>query len=267
MIYKHILDGNIKFGTNSIDIVKNSLNCEPEVIQKDVIIAPVWKPDLFKEYIEDIEIIFDGIHKIWNISLKTKKITYIVTGIGAPNMLEPVLALGCTQCEHIVFIGSVGGLAENFKIGDLIIPEYSICGDGACRYLTNKKLVENDCFGEKYYPDMEFYQKIISKTEKIAKENYVNWHIGKTCSIDTIIAQFAHIDEILDMGCNCIEMETAVLFKASEICGLKACAIFSVSDNTILKKSLLSGRTKEEMEYRKYVRKNVLTKIVIESLL
>jgi purine-nucleoside phosphorylase len=80
-----------------------------------------------------------------------------------------------------------------------------------------------------------------------------------------VIAQFAHIDEIIKMGCNCIEMETAALFKASEICDIKAGAVFSVSDNTIIKKSLLSGRTKEEMEYRRYVRKNILTKIVLES--
>ena len=106
----------------------------------------------------------------------------------------------------------------------------------------------------------------VSKTDKITKENNVNWHIGRNYSIDTIVAQFAHIEEIVEMGCNCIEMETAALFKSAEICKIKACAIFSVSDNTILKKSLLSGRTKEEIDYRKYVRGNILTKIVYNLL-
>ena len=79
--------------------------------------------------------------------------------------------------------------------------------------MTNKKLTENDSFGEKNYPNKELFDKIVSKTKEIAGENGVNYHIGKNFSVDTIIAQFAHLDEIIDMGCNCIEMETSVLFK------------------------------------------------------
>jgi len=267
MIYERILSANKRFGTNPIDIVHSSFQCEPEMIQKDVIIAPEWKPDLFADYADEINQVWDGMYKIWNLSVRKKTVTYIRTGIGAPNVLEAVLALGCTSCEKIIFIGSVGGLDEKIKIGDIVIPEYSICGDGSCRYLTDQGLAGNDCFGEKYYPNKGIYDKIISKTKKITKENNVDWHIGKNFSIDTVIAQFAHIDEILAMGCNCIEMETAALFKSAEICDIKACAIFNVSDNTMLKKSLLSGRSKEEMEFRRYVRKNILTKIVLESFL
>jgi purine-nucleoside phosphorylase len=266
MIYEHILNKNKNFGTNPLDIVRSSFNCEPEMIQKDVIIAPVWNPELFENYIDSWNQISNGIYKLWNISVRNKNITYILTGIGAPNVLEAILALGCTSCKNIIFIGSVGGLDKNIRIGDIVIPEYSICGDGACRYLTNKKLSENDCFGEKYYPNKAFYKDIVSKTEKISKGNDINWHIGKNYSIDTVIAQFAHIEEILDLGCNCIEMETAVLFKSAKICKINAGAVFSVSDNTILRKSLLSRRTKEEIDYRRYVRKNILTKVVVESL-
>jgi purine-nucleoside phosphorylase len=181
--------------------------------------------------------------------------------------MEAILALGCTPCKKIIFIGSVGSLDKKLSIGDIVIPDYSICGDGACRYLTNKKLSENDCFGEKYYPNKELYKEIVLKTEAISKENNVNWHIGKNYSIDRVIAQFAHINDIIDMGCNCIEMETAAFFKSADICKIKAGAVFSVSDNTILKKSLLSGRTKEEVDHERNVRKNILTKIVIESFL
>jgi len=267
MIYEHILSANKRFGTDPIDIARSVFNCDPVMIRKDVIIAPEWKPELFADYADGIDQVHDGIHKIWNLPVNKKTITYIRTGIGAPNVLEAVLALGCTPCENIIFIGSVGGLDENLKIGDIVIPEYSICGDGACRYLTDKKVFESDCFGEKYYPNKEIYERLVSKTENISKENNVTWHIGKNFSIDTVIAQFAHLDEILAMGCNCIEMETAVLFKSAEMCEIKACAVFNVSDNTISKKSLFSGRSEEEMEYRRYTRKNVLTKIVLESFL
>jgi len=267
MIYEHILNANKRFGTDSIDIVHSLFHCEPEMIQSNVIIAPLWKPELFSDYSDGIIQDLDGIIKIWTLPIANLKITYIVTGMRAPNVNDIVLALGCTRCKNIIFIGSVGALDTHIRIGDIVIPEYSICGDGSCRYLTNKKLTENDTFGEKNHPNKELFDKIVSKTKEIAGKNGVNYHIGKNFSIDTIIAQFAHIDEIIDMGCNCIEMETSALFKSGEICKINAGAVFCVSDNTILKKSLLSGMTKEEIDYEKNVRKNILTKIVIESFL
>jgi purine-nucleoside phosphorylase len=265
VIYERILDANKRFGTDSIDIVHSVFHCEPEMIQNNVIVAPLWKPELFSDSIDSITKNWDGIYKIWTLSKADIKITYIVTGMGASNVNDIVLALGCTPCKKIIFIGSVGALNKNIRIGDIVIPEYSICGDGSCRYLTNKKLTENDLFGEKNYPNKKLFNKIISTTKEIADKNGVNYHIGKNFSTDSIIAQFVHLDEIIDMDCNCIEMETAVLFKSAEICNIKAGAVFSVSDNTIHKKSLLSGITKEEMEYENNVRKNILIKIVLES--
>jgi len=264
MIYKYLLEGNERFGIKPIDICRSTLECEPEDISEDVILAPWWQPDIFEEYVDSIFPVAESVNKLWTITVNEKKITYIRTGIGAPVVIDDVLALGCTPCRNIIFIGSVGGLDEKLKIGDLVIPEYSFCGDGACRYLTDGNIGGNDCFGEKYYPDRNLYEKIKETAEKIGGKNNVDWHTGKTFSLDTVVAQFAHIDEILRMGCNCIEMETAVFFKASEICNIKSAAIFSVSDNTITKKSLLAGRTKEEMDHRRYVRKNILTKIVLE---
>jgi purine-nucleoside phosphorylase len=265
VIYENILNANKRFGTNSIDIVHSVFHCEPEMIQNNVIVAPLWRPELFSSSFSGMIQNLDGIFKIWTLSTADLKITYVVTGMGASNVNDIVLSLGCTPCKKIIFIGSVGALDKGIKIGDIIIPEYSICGDGSCRYLTNKKLVENDSFGEKNYPDKELFDKIVSKTKEIVIKNSVNYHIGKNFSTDTIIAQFIHIDEIINMNCNCIEMETAALFKSAEICNIKAGAVFSVSDNTMLKKSLLSGITKEEMDYEKNMRRNILIKIVLES--
>ena len=102
---------------------------------------------------------------------------------------------------------------------------------------------------------------------KFVQKNNVKWHIGKNFSVDTIFAQFSHLDEIRALGCTTIEMETAAFFKATEICNIAAGAIFSVSDNSIKRKSLYSGRTEEEMQYREKVRANYIPQIVIKSLL
>ena len=66
------------------------------------------------------------------------------------------------------------------------------------------------------------------------------------------------------MRCNTIEMETAVAFHAAALMVIPMAALFSVSDNTVTKKSLVSGRTKEEMDYRRYVRKELFPRIIFD---
>ncbi len=61
-----------------------------------------------------------------------------------------------------------------------------------------------------------------------------------------------------------IEMETASAFRAAEIAGLKIGAIFSVSDNTVTNKSLISGRTESDRVYRRFVRNNLFPEIIIK---
>jgi Phosphorylase superfamily. len=90
--------------------------------------------------------------------------------------------------------------------------------------------------------------------------------LERRLALISVFAQYTHINEILEMGCNVIEMETAAAFTAAYIAHIPIAAIFSVSDNTILNKSLVSGRTKEEMDYRKYIRHELFPKIILETL-
>ena len=202
--------------------------------------------------------------KVWQIENGDKHYTYIKTGIGAPVLMDVVLGLGVTGCKNIVFIGSAGALSKEIRIGDIVIPEYSICGDGASRYIKNTSLVNNDVFGEKAYPDKKLLDITKNITNLICKQNDVKWHIGNNFSIDTIFAQFSHIDEIIHMGCNVIEMETAAAFEAAFEAAIPMVALFSVSDNIVTKQSLISGRTKKDMEYRQFVRRELFPQIISE---
>ena len=65
-------------------------------------------------------------------------------------------------------MGSAGSLDENIKIGDIVVPKYSVCGDGASRYL-NKNL--GDEFLKNEYPTESFTNNLINilNKEKIKK--------------------------------------------------------------------------------------------------
>lgn len=263
MSYSRLIEGIKRYGTDERDLCFQQFNCSWDKINENVIIAPWWKPILFREkWSNIIEITKD---KVWNIESDNGLFTYIRTGIGAPLIGDYSLILGTTLCKKAIFIGSVGALNANMKIGEIIIPEVSFCGDGFSRYLTDMSLAINNCYGQQSYPDAEMLVSIKEATEKICLINDVGYHHTKVFSTDSIFAQFAHIDEIIDTGCNAIEMETAAFFTATKICGIKAGAILQVSDNTVVNKSLYSGRTEDEQGYRKQVRKNVIPLIIEDT--
>jgi purine-nucleoside phosphorylase len=266
MEYKELICGMERYGISKKDICVNSIGVKEEDIKKNVVIAPWWEPSIFPDF-QSAEYISKSISdsiKVWNICNDDCEFTYIKTGIGASVLMDIVLALGMTSCKKIVFIGSVGALDSNIDIGDIVIPEYSVCGDGASRYIDSDNLTKGDIFGKKEYPDESMFDKSIAITGNLCKEHNVKWHIAKTFSIDTIFAQFYHLDEIMKFGCNVIEMETAAAFKAARLADISITAVFSVSDNTVAMKSLITGRTKEEMDYRRYTRRVLFPKIIKE---
>ena len=259
MTYQRLIDSMAAYGSTEEDICNLFIGVNNTDIQEKVIIAPWWEPELFNfgvsvEFFSDSE---SSAIKVWNVNTSQGSFTYIKTGIGAPVLTDIVLALGVTKCQELLFIGSVGSLDPDIHIGDIVIPEYSICGDGTSRYLNGGTLAENDPFGERSYPDAYYTQKLFQISKAICSQNDVRLHKGRNFSVDTIFAQFAYIDEIMELGCNVIEMETASAFKAAGISNIAITALFSVSDNTIQKKSLVSGRTEADMNYRREVRKNI----------
>lgn len=267
MKYRDLIEGMGRFGATEHDICLKSIGIEPEQIRRDVVIAPWWEPPVFPAFDKNnfLSVSETDSIKAWNVGAEGLSFTYIKTGIGAPVLMDVMLALGVTPCERAIFIGSVGALDCGIGIGDVVVPEFSICGDGASRYISHSNLMEGDVFGEKQYPDRDMFLRLSEATAHICETHDVKWHIGKTFSIDTVFAQFVHIDEIIGMSCNTIEMETAAAFRAAALAGIRMAALFSVSDNTAARKSLISGRTREEMQYRKYVRRELFPPIILDA--
>ncbi|MCK5128919.1 MAG: phosphorylase [Clostridiales bacterium] len=268
-MYKDIIDGMKKYGSSEEDICISTLGVSKEKISETVIIAPWWKPSVFKNFEENASLISksESSHpQIWEIEINNTKISWVRTGIGAPLIMDAILALGLTRCTQIIFVGSVGALSSNINIGDIVVPKYSICGDGASRYILNDSLDEKDVYGIKSYPDTSMNEALVSNSKRICKDKNVHFDTVTAFSIDTIFAQYAHVDEIIASGCDTIEMETAAGFSAAKLAGISMCALFSVSDNTVTKKSLISGRTKQEMDYRRKTRYEIFPEIIINTL-
>lgn len=252
MNYNDLLESHLIFGTTDEDIRKNK---GYEQILENVVIAPWWEHTMFDNMGFKVEQVS---RKVYNLYRDDVSFSFVeLKRIGAPSVMDYVLSLGVTKCKNIIFLGSAGSLDENIKVGDIVVPEYSICGDGASRYL-NKNL-EDELF-KKEYPSKEYTNKLIN----IIKNKKLNFHYVPNYSVDTVFMQFYHIDKILEMGAKVIEMETAALFKCNEVLNKNVTALFCVSDNTVLNKSLYSGRTEEEEIYRHKVRYEIIPEIILE---
>jgi len=264
MHYVDLISSIHRFIDDNVDICDRFLGVESKKIQKNVIISPGWGPERVPG-IGSAELIASGALygslKVWNINNGDTEITYIQTGCGAAILMDALLSLGVSDCKNIIFLSSVGAADANIGIGDIVIPEYSITGDGASRYIASDTL-DKDVFGEKMYPDTSLLAQLKLETEKICIETNTKWHIGKTFCTDTIFAEFAHIDTIINKGCNTLDMETAVAFRAAKLMNKALVAILSVTDNTVVKKSLISKTTKNEDDYRLFVRREVFPKII-----
>ncbi|GHS94476.1 hypothetical protein AGMMS49949_08340 [Alphaproteobacteria bacterium] len=149
------------------------------------------------------------------------------------------------------------------KVGDILIPQCSVSGCGADRFLSGAKLSQNDSFGKAFHPNKESFQKMYEIAQEKTRKSGFNVFTTKTFSADTVLGEYAHLDEILALGCDSIEMETATFFCAAEITGKRAVALLYVADNTIAGKSLYKGRTKEDKERKEKVKQTIIPTVLI----
>jgi len=253
-----------KYDISPVNVTRMAFHCGPEAIHPDVILAPWWQPEIFELWADQITMITPDV--LYEIVFQGKALSFVRSGIGAPQAGDAVLALSFTPCERILFTGSVGGLRPDMLVGDLVMPEFSFAGDGFCRYLQPGFPVE-DCFLERNAPDEGLSAALARATLPLAQQAGVTEHSGPVFSIDTILAQFRILDEIANkLGCIGIEMETAAVFKAAQLAGMRAAALFSVSDVPVKNQTLFAGRLPAEQDHRKEIRRKVLAKALLDCL-
>lgn len=265
MDYRTLISRVKRFGATDEDLCARVLGITPSDIRDNVIITPGWGPEKVTGLGEAVPISSDAVlfesFKVWDIKNGDVGITYIKTGFGAPVVMDALLPLGLSKCKRILFISSTGALDKKMAIGDIVLPDYSVSGDGASRYIASEKL--EDTFGEQFRPDAALLKQLQVETEKVCKENNVNWHKSRTFCTDTILTQYAHMDHILDSGCNTVDMESALAFRAAQMMNKPLAALLNVSDNTFADRSLIGERPQAEIDYRQFVRKELMPQIIL----
>ena len=231
--------------SNVDDILKSVYGISSSEHFDCVFIAPTWTiSKVFDLSAIKTELLSENIditaHKITH---NGKKYLYAQLKLGAPNIIDFCLACNELNCDKFAFIGSAGSLAPEINLGDIIIPEYSISGDGASLYLYDK-LDPNNMFKKAYSsPDLN------REIQAICKKQNIKITEGIPVSVDSILCEYQHLTEFKNIGANVIEMETAAFFNSMNLIKKMASAILIISDNSSVGQHLIGSEKATKNKY------------------
>ena len=257
---KQILDNCHKYNMNHIANVNFGLS--EDIVYDALVVAPSYAPN---------KIITDGSYKItqtggqsyctgYEVEKDDLKIAWIKTAAGGCNMLDYLLICGELQFKKLIFIGAVGALKEEFNIGDICTPSYSVAGTLANTYL--KESIRDYVPFEKIYPDTEYVDSII----RLAEESNYKIRKASVFCTDSIAMEYTHLEEIKSFGTDLIEMETSVFYAIAKLMEIPAIALLVVSDNSATGVPLV-GRSEEVQRVYDYSRKVVLIDLIYKIIM
>ena len=212
-----------------------------------VFVAPSWTVDkVFDVTKVEVQKVYEDPYSVSHkINSGHKKYLYVKLQVGAPNIVDFCLLCHKLNCEQFVFVGSAGALVPEINVGDVIVPTYAISGNGATLYLS-ENFKEKKLF-HKAFATSEFSDEI---REICAKKGMKTLDVP-VVSVDSIVAEYIHVDEFKDMGAKLIEMEAATFFEAITYIGKKAAALLVVSDNSSTGKHLIGRTDEDKINYHK----------------
>ncbi len=212
-----------------------------------IVVAPSWTPDKILKnhdcaidhvsrhiYFNSYRVDFDGCHIGW-----------IQTASGACNILDAMLSMAESACDRIIFLGAVGALSPEIELGDLATPSESISWEAATLYLQEKLASQN--LGKAIVPHCKDW--ITAILEKAAGRGILISRLPTFCT-DSIMCEYAHLDEIKATGAKLIEMETAAFYSALSLIGKKGMALLCVSDNSANGKPLIARTLQQRERYQ-----------------
>ena len=153
---------------------------------------------------------------------KGMKVTAINGGRFSADTAITTEILCCAQVDTLIRIGSCGALRDDIKIGDLIVVDGAIRGEGVTPYYVD----------EKFQPSSN--KAVTDIVAAHARTAGITVHSGKVWSTDAILRETReHITRVVGQGAIAVDMVTSVFLTITQLHKVKAAVILAVSDNLI----------------------------------
>ncbi|HJX30903.1 MAG TPA: hypothetical protein VJ624_03515 [Thermodesulfobacteriota bacterium] len=126
------------------------------------------------------------------------------------------------EIKNIIRIGTCGALDEKMQVGDLVVVDSVIRGDGVTPYYVDEKFITT--------PD----KKITDTLIEVAKGTGSQVYTGKVWTTDALLRETREVVEAKRKeGAIAVDMVSSCLLTISQLYNVKAASILAVSDNLI----------------------------------
>lgn len=150
------------------------------------------------------------------------KVTAINGGRFSPDTAITTEILCNAQVKSAIRIGSCGALRDDINIGDIIVIDNALRGDGVTPYYVDKNFkTESD-------------KKLTDALEEVTKLTGLKVHRGKIWTTDALLKETREVVQgAIDQGAIAVDMVTSTFLTICQLYKIPATAIVAVSDNII----------------------------------
>lgn len=161
-------------------------------------------------------------HSMYTGEYEGIRLSAINGGMFAANTAITTEILCNVEAKNLIRLGSCGALREDIKVGDLILANGSIRGEGVTPYYVNEKFMSQ--------PD----EKINDALKKAAQKLGVRMYEGKVWSTDALLRETRELVESkAGEGAVAVDMVTSALLTIAQIYKVRAASVLAVSDNVM----------------------------------
>jgi len=153
---------------------------------------------------------------------KGTKVTSINGGRFSADTAITTEILCAAKAPLMIRLGSCGSLSEDIKVGDLVIADTGVRGEGVTQYYAD----------EKFVPTAD--KKLSDELAAAAKDSGLTVHRGPCWSTDAILRETREVvGGAVKKGAIAVDMVTSTFLTICQLNKIPAAVILAVSDNVI----------------------------------
>ncbi|HPN88654.1 MAG TPA: hypothetical protein PLH56_04880 [Candidatus Omnitrophota bacterium] len=157
-------------------------------------------------------------------SYENTKVTTINGGRFAADTSITTEILCNAEVKYMIRAGSCGALREDMKVGDLIVVDTAIKGEGVTQYYVDKNFIPA--------ADRNLTRDIVSVAKTCAPASQV--YTGACWTTDSILRETReHVGNAIKQGAIAVDMVSAAFLTICQLYKIPAAVILAVSDNVI----------------------------------
>ncbi len=215
----YLAKGVMRFMSKESQIVYMVLNCSPKKIAPKVLLPAT--DYVAKQMSKHFTVKTYG--KTRKGEYNGAEISIVESMVGAPAAAMTMEALKRANVELIIRVDYCGGLTKDIEIGDIILCNQAICGDGTTPHYLKP---------EEKFPKVDPNFDLTSTIEEELKHREIKYHLGAVWTTDALFVEPPElVEKAKNHGAIAIDMESSVVLSLGKLFNIPTASLMVVTDN------------------------------------